>query len=409
MEASGSVVITLQGNTFGFDHIKYKGGEIDARLSVLRAKPDDILKALDYDPTRMFQYHISAMSLSNVTAYRRELEKFHGNDIDWGVLLHEALLQAKRLHSSEVRSLDPEPEQEQELIYMVGGVFPENAVSIVFGMGGSGKSLAVESAVAASSGGATWAYRDTRAGNTLWLDYESDGPGDFARRRNGLAQGGVSFYPGSIRWMPGNGVPLPDLVDSLRREMESFHCANLVVDSVLYACGGNPNDPETATQFYNGLHRLPQSTKILIAHTDKQENNKYPFGSIMWHNGIHGMSWFVAGESEGNDLNMGWYGRKASNGRQQDFAVKYVFEDGAIFMERGDLRSLRDASGGTPEWARIKDALMGGEMGATEISSATGIPVGNVSAWLNKLQKRGEVTKRPDHKWGILYDDESSN
>lgn len=405
-----SVTVRLPDGTFTFDHIAYRHGALDALLSVWRTCPTDPLLALDWSADKVFRYHISASSLSNVTAYRRELEKFHGNDIPWGSVLHEAIRQAASDYLGLVQSLDPQATEELIGEDMLAGVFPLNRVSMVFGMGGSGKSLAVESIVCAASTGADWLGRGTAAGNILWLDYENEDEGDFGRRRQGMALGGTAFYPGSIRWMPGRGVPLPELAETVGREMTAWYCRTLVVDSVMFACGGDPSKAEIATGFYAALSRLPASTKVLIAHTDKAENDKYAFGSVFWHNGIHGCSWFVKGLSEDSRLNMAWYGRKASNGpRQRDFAVRYDFEDGAIFTSGGDLVALNRETGREPEVLRIRRALLShGKLTTAEIAEEAGVAIPNVSAWLSKMKKKGEAINLPDRKWAMVEDRQES-
>ena len=402
---SGSVTVRLPDGTFTFDHIAYKHGALDALLSVWRSCPTDPLRALDWSADKVFRYHISASSLSNVTAYRRELEKFHGDDIPWGSVLHEAIRQAQVDYLGLIQSLDPQAREEMVAEYLLADVFPLNRVSMVFGMGGSGKSLAVESVMCAVSTGGDWVGRTVAAGNTLWLDYENEDEGDFGRRRQGMALGGLAFYPGSIRWMPGRGVPLPELVETISREMARFHCTNLVIDSVMFACGGDPSKAEVATGFYAALSRLPISTKVLIAHTDKAENDKYAFGSVFWHNGVHGCSWFVKGVNEENRLNMAWYGRKASNGRQADFAVRYDFEEGAIFLSGGDLATLNRESGREPEVVRIRRALLShGKLTTAQISEETGVPIANVSAWMSKMKKKGEAINLPQREWALVED-----
>lgn len=400
---SGSVTVRLPDGTFTFDHIAYRHGALDALLSVWRTCPTDPLLALDWSADKVFRYHISASSLSNVTAYRRELEKFHGNDIPWGSVLHEAIRQAATDYLGLVQSLDPQATEELIGEDMLAGVFPLNRVSMVFGMGGSGKSLAVESIVCASSTGADWLGRSSAAGNTLWLDYENEDEGDFGRRRQGMALGGTAFYPGSIRWMPGRGVPLPELAETVGREMTAWYCKTLVVDSVMFACGGDPSKAEIATGFYAALSRLPASTKVLIAHTDKAENDKYAFGSVFWHNGVHGCSWFVKGLSEDSRLNMAWYGRKASNGpRQQDFAVRYDFEDGAIFMSGGDLVALNRETGRLPVGQRVAEALAaGGAMSIKDLAEAVQAKQDIVRARVNEMRAKGRVVKLEDGRWGL--------
>lgn len=386
------VVVELEGCRFEFDHIQFKAGGMDAVLTVFRAPPKDPVEA-DGFVSKPFRYHISGRSLSNITAYRRELEKFHGSDIEWGRLIHEALVAAEQVFKEEAQSLDPWEQEGYDTESLVLDVFPRNQVSCVFGMGESAKSLGLEAMGAAISRGATYLGRQTQQSNILWLDYENEHAGMFGIRRQALSLGGLEYYPGSIRWMPARGIPLPDLVDVLAREMQRFHIGVLVVDSVAFACGGKPEVAESATTFYSALAQLPLSTKLLIAHTDKAENDKYPFGSIFWHNGIHGASWFVKATQETGEVVQGWYLRKNSEGpRPGDFAVKYIFKDDVITVEPGNLAHFNRETGRESTGVMVKRALLTyGRLTAKEISDETGITQKIVSTELSRMKTLGTV------------------
>lgn len=375
---------------------------MDAVLTVFRAVPKDPVMA-DGFVSRPFRYHISGRSLSNITAYRRELEKFHGQDIEWGRLLHDALHVGEQLFKEEARSLDPGERDDYVQDHLVEEIFPLHQVSCVFGMGESAKSLGLEAMCAAVSQGVPYLTHPTKSQNILWLDYENEHEGMFGARRAALGRGGLEYYPGSIRWMPARGVPLTDLVDVVGREMQRYHIGVLVVDSVGFAAGGDLVKAEVATSFYTALAQLPLSTKLLIAHTDKAENDKYPFGSIFWHNGIHGTSWFLKANQEPNEVLQGWYLRKNSEGpRPTDFAVKYIFKNDSIQVEAGSLMQLNRQLDREPEGVRIKRALLlHGQLSAKEIADETGITVANVSANLTKMKARGAVSQGEGRVWFV--------
>lgn len=375
---------------------------MDGVLSVWREAPDDPLERLDYDPERVFRYHLSGRSLSNVTTYRRELEKFHGDDLDWGRLLHEAIRQGEREYVEGIASVDPWPDESRPAREMlVEGVFPLNRVSCVFGMGESAKSLGTEAMMADVSQGRASVGRVTMPRNVLWLDYESEDYQDFALRRMALHLGGWDFLPGSIRWMPARGVPLVDLTERVTREMQRFHCGVFVCDSVAFACGGDLIKADVATGFYNGLARLPLSTKILIAHTNRIEDDKYPFGSIFWHNGIHGASWFVKAAKDDASVTQGWYLRKNSDGpRPQDFALRFEFDETTIQMVAGNLEILNRELGRQSAKQKIHEILADGKIDAKELSGRLDMAENLVRAHLSKMLKKGEVVKI-GREWGL--------
>ena len=402
-----SVTIRLPGAVFTFDNPTIRANSFDTVLSVWREIPDDPLARLDYEPERVFRYHIQGRSLSNVTAYRRELEKFHGDDLDWNRLLHEAIQQAEAECVAQVRSIDPFPNPERPRRgELVEGVFPLNAVSCVFGMGESAKSLGVESAMASASWGRHWLQgKGSTQTNCLWLDYESENEDDFGLRRQALAAGGWDFLPGSIRWIPARGVPVPELIDTLSREMVKFHSGALVVDSVVYACGGDPLKADVASGFYNALAALPTSSKILIAHTDKAENDKYPFGSIFWHNGLHGRSWYVKTSKDETSVSQAWYLRKNSNGRRpQEFALRFDFyeddDEERILLSTANLEELSREQGKQGHWEKIEDVLREGKADLPTIATRSGVPENTARTYLSRMLKKQKVVK-VGREWGL--------
>jgi len=405
-----SIEVVVDGVRMIFRDVVCRTRTFDATLTVFYPPEPtgDALKAAMFASESPFEYHIGAKSLSNVTAYRRALQDYYRDEsIAWQRILHEGCRAAEGAFVNRVHSAAPElpDDYEYDNRALVAGVFPLNRVSMVFGMGETAKSLGLQSVCADASRGVGWVGRATNVrARTLWLDYESESVHDFAERKLWLTHGGHPFAEDSIRWMAARGIPVTEMVDALTREIERFNLNTVVVDSVAYACGGDPSKAENATSFYNALARLPLCTKLLIAHTDKAENDRYAFGSIFWHNGLHGTSWFVQTQKEQDRITQGWYLRKSSSGpRPHDFAVQMDFEPDSVTVGPGNLTALNQATGMQTVKAKIMSAIHANQQGLTtqELAKVIGESDHVTRTRANEL-KDVALTQTPEKKWVLL-------
>ena len=336
---------------FAFADISLKPLKFEAELTVTRPEPDDPIAALSFDATDPpFAAHISAKSLSNIDAYRRALERYYGKDLDWDRLLPKACRMAEEAYKAAPTDLDPTDVTLQHgSPHLIDQILPEHELSVMFGLGEAAKSLsALGMCMALGSRNADFAGYAVGRATTLWVDYENPTPNKLALRMNriisdddGFTPEGRAYVPGAIRWMAGKGIAIPELTPTLKRSIARLNARLVVVDSAGPACGGNALDQEVATRTTNALLSLGV-TVILIAHTTKGEDDRMPFGSAFWHYAVHGKSWFMkrTSEAESDEIMVGWYNRKVSDGpRPRDFAVRVTFDgaEGPIRFEKASL------------------------------------------------------------------------
>lgn len=343
---SGADVIT-----FTFEEISVRSQKFDAILTV------------EVPTQRPFRQHISAASGSNTNSFRLSLEHYFGKaEYEWGRLMLTACQMAQTAYIEASQLFDPEDvEISDAWAWHMEKMLIKNRLNLIFGQGESAKSYLVEDMVLAMSCGKEWLSRATYQSNWVWLDYENPKPDAFAFRRNRLVLGGADSAQRSVHWMSGRGIPIVDLRQTLKRELSRVNAEGVVVDSLAFACGGDASKQETATAVSNVLNSLGV-TVIAIAHVDKQDNDLYPFGSIFWHNGAHGLIWNVKRVSEegADSISVGFYNRKASDGgRQKSFAVRMQFhgETGPVNIDPTDLATTpgleRTASIGSRVWALL--------------------------------------------------------
>ena len=398
-----SVTVRLDCCTFVFRDIMCRTRQFEARLEVSRPVPDEPLAAAMWQPGEPFDFHISAHSLSNLTTYRRAIENYYGKDLEWERLIIRACKRAEAAYRSASNLENPDdytvttgPE------HMIDDVLRKNQVNVVFGMGESAKSLVVQDMVQHMTAGAWWAGRHTINSRWLWLDYENPTKEDFSFRRMRLVLGmEAEVQTETVMWLWGRGIALPDYLATVEREMQGMGADGLVIDSAVFACGGDAIKQEVATHFFNSLNRL-RTTTILIAHTDKAENDRMPFGSVFWHNGIHGLSWYVkkVAHAGSDELTVGFYNRKVSGGRKpHDFAVRVRFDGtvGPIRLEPAELSDEQELANKGNAWVRIWSAL-DGEMTYKQLAEATNLTEQGVKTALRRSTSGLVQTRYADGK-----------
>ena len=166
---------------------------------------------------------------------------------------------------------------------LIGRLDPEGH-TILYGTGGVGKGTLA----------ASWTnglLEDNR--RVLICDYENH-PSEWARRIYGFGAGALTsrvlhVAPLTAAWGGKRGAIWVQ-AEELRELALQFEADYLLVDSLVTACAGSdPTKPETVSQFTAALEYIGLPT-LSLAHTDKAENLRYPFGSIFWHN-LARMTW----------------------------------------------------------------------------------------------------------------------
>ncbi len=327
-----SVTVTLSGVRFMFAEVTLGARKFEAELLVTTPTHPD-----------PFDSHISASSPSQIDSVRRNLEHFYGTEIDWKRLILKACMKAKDafVNAPRLVNVDEVVLDEGGLRYALDRLIIADQLNIIYGLSEAAKSLCVQSMIMASTSGSPWLNRDSLPMRWVWLDYENPTVTPFARRRQRLLFGGQDCAPDSIHWVAGRGIPIPEMTKVLRKELLRVGAQGLVVDSLGFGCGGDAIKQEIATATTNAIQNLGV-TVIGIGQTNKDENENYPFGSVFWHYAPHGMNWFLKRHSEegSNELVIGWYNRKASDGgRQKQFGVRLQFDgqDGPITIEPVEL------------------------------------------------------------------------
>jgi hypothetical protein len=144
----------------------------------------------------------------------------------------------------------------------------------------------------------------------------------------------------------------------------------LVYDSVGFSTAGKPEDAEAALQWYRAC-RVLNCGGLAIAHVRKDGQNpteaeKYPFGSIFWHNSAR-CTWFVKdaeSAAEGTTKTIGLYNRKMNLSAKRPavgFAIE--FDPNRTSFSSVDVRDVSELAASLPLWQRMKEVVRHGPQG----------------------------------------------
>ncbi len=226
---------------------------------------------------------------------------------------------------------------------LVSPILPLNEPSIIFGEGGTGKSLLSLWIGGLVSEGFGFDWISAKQKNVLYLDYETS-EDEFKRRGDKLASGMGMDEPYENIWYRRYSRPLIEMVEHVRAEIDKHNIGFIVVDSAGYACP-EPESSRETNKFFNAMRSLPGVTWLVIAHTSKESsNNKTPFGSVFWWNGARSI-WEI---KKNQDAGEGWinsilHHRKINNGTMQKsigFNLKFVRD--AVTINNADVGEIEN-------------------------------------------------------------------
>jgi hypothetical protein len=281
-----------------------------------------------------FSTRLNVLSASARDGWRRSLdEMFGGAKGYWTGLVNKATALFREAHRDRDWSVDlHEIETDLSVSYLIHPILPAEGATIWFGMGESGKSYVVLSSL----------LNMALAGTpVMFVDYEADERA-IKRRVVRLAAGlGVEleaeFFRRWFIYWPARGKPFSSMLPAIKRRVEQG-IGIIGIDSAAAACGSNPNDEEAALSFFNALSRL-RIPSLTVAHVTKADADKYPFGSIFWHNYARA-TWNVKTpeEREPGEKHLGFYPRKGNEDvPHKPLGMVIEFGEGTTVIKKGTL------------------------------------------------------------------------
>tara|TARA_Y100001951_G_scaffold96612_1_gene95469 strand:- start:1180 stop:2307 length:1128 start_codon:yes stop_codon:yes gene_type:complete len=223
----------------------------------------------------------SQQSLNTIIKALREMTDDYFPDIDWPRIMEQLVVNVSKYKGGNMESvlIGNTPVVNEEKHY----IFPfirKNAINIIYGAGGSGKSyLSVLFGLLVQSG-KSYAGLAPDKGNVLYIDWESD-PEDLNERLRAVKKGLVEVHPdiANIEFLYYRAKDkFVNEEDTIADMIVENDIKLIIIDSFGGALAGEINDSEASMQLANCLRSLGVSI-LGIDHVSKGNSNS-PIGTV---------------------------------------------------------------------------------------------------------------------------------
>jgi RecA-family ATPase len=293
----------------------------------------------------------------------------------------------------------PQPEERRYLVG--GGLVPAAYPTMMFGDGGSAKSLIAMSVGTAIANGTRWLGHWVMNAPVLYLDFELDDD-EQSRRAHQVARGaGLEEPPAGFYYLSALGYPVRDAFRAAYVECQRHHIKMLILDSLGPALEGDSEASRDVIGFYSRVMEPFRAAGVGVFMVDHQAKlqageryqSKKAFGSVFKTNLARSVIQVEARDREEGRLAITLRQTKNNFGYRADpFGVVVEFSEDAIGIRPEKLDPADLAEEGTLNSTdRVRLALEDGPKYPTDIAEGTGLAVKTVKNALTKLRKRGEV------------------
>jgi hypothetical protein len=362
-------------------------------------------------PSHLHQARLNLTSTSARRTLANHLEE-RLPEIDWGAIVEQAcvlVLRAYREGEPVVALQDVAPRQGPR--FRLDPLILEGHPTLIFGPSGVGKSLlALYFGVLISSGHHHQGL-SPMPGNCLYLDYEASPEEQHERVmaiETGLGESGFSniLYRYSHQ-------PLASDIEEIQRIVSENEIEFAIVDSMGFACGGDPNSPEAILAYFAALRSL-RITTLTLDHVAKNAITPTPFGSVYKTNLSRSVFELRREQEPGEDtMQMGLFHRKANFGSllpPMGLAATIIVDPVTkkpvtITFAPCSLRDIPALAEGMSVRERIKNLLpSSGPLTAKQIAEELDIPQTSVRSALNRFKGRNftRLTGGPEPTWAAL-------
>jgi len=314
----------------------------------------------------------------------------------------------RRLKAVKFSEMPPLKERQ----YLVEGIIPEGYPAVLYGDGGTAKSmlaLSLGSAVARSDG--EWLGLKVQQVPVLYLDFELDAH-EQQRRAYQLARGGgLEKPPDDLLYMSALGHPARKAFEHALEECREHNVRLLILDSLGPALEGDAESASDVIGFYSEVmeHFRAEGVSVLVVdHQSKPQpgqnyRDKRAFGSVFKGNLARSVLQVEPKKHDDGVLTVRLWQTKHNFGQQSDhLMVRLAFTEDHVKVEAVDLEpDAPDEEGELNATEKVLRALEAGPAYPWEIAKAIKLEVKTVSNRLSELRKQGRVepTGERERRW----------
>lgn len=415
-----SALIPALGIGLRVDYLVEHSGELSGELEVSQAPKGHLMRG---------KFNLSAPNTRKTTANLldglSQIQK--GKDgVTWFGILEKfcfGVLELERAGAGVIKVGQRKPREATSFVldpFILGG----NKPTVLYGMGGGGKStLAAAAAVAVHTGISTFAGWTVPArANVMILDWEAESD-DWNDAISGISAG-IGIEPPEMDYIACDR-PLTSMLHQVAREVRTRDIGLIIVDSVGHAL---PNGREGAS-YEEGAMRLFKALRqigvpsLLIDHIGKGEDagKQGPYGSIYKWNSVRHAWELKAGEDDSTHLAV--IHRKHNNTpKLKPWGMEMARNDGTILFVREDVANDPKLNTANTIADRIALVLRTGSMTIKDIGEELDdVNIKTIAVTLNrsdrfvKVGQEGKaqiwgmaaapnLTPVPDHYTGGAFD-----
>ena len=253
--------------------------------------------------------------------------------IDFGLVLNEVAERVIERENTPFSVVRLNGQVRPVTTFLLEGIIPVRKPTILYGAGGSGKSILAAALAVAIQSGVRFLGKATRQAEVLYLDWETDE--DDIGSRVQVAARGLGVTNPSLRYAP-MVRPLEDRVATLARTVAEEDINLIIIDSVGMALGqsrdGDPSD--TAIRFFRALRALDCAV-LAIDHISGDDMRRSragagkPYGSVYkWNSARNAFELRVTREPDASGSHLLLKHRKTNIGPfQRDLPLTLDWND----------------------------------------------------------------------------------
>ena len=348
------------------------------------------------------QVHHEGLNLLTGAAKKRMAKALTDlyQSVTWTTIIDKTaeLVIEKHRQGEPVIQLKDLPPKES-LSYRAAPLLVENQPTLLYGLGGKGKSLLSQYLACLVSEGYPVGNLQPEPGPVLICDYETDQ--DTVARNLAMIHRGLGIEDGSSIFYRRMGQPLVNEIESIQSLVLEKGIQMVIVDSAGPAVGGGAESAEGAIKYFSALRNL-NTTTLTVAHKAKNSDNG-PFGSVFWTNVARNVFRLQSESESENRLHLGLFNEKSNFKKQAPFGLRVDFEDDRIYFTEENPKTRPEMQEHLSLADQI-DAMLkegnGKPWAVKDLAEETGKPDNLIRATLSRYKHR--YVKLPNGTWGLV-------